>query len=221
MALLERVTTLIKANLNDLVEKAEHPEKLLKQLLLDMENQLMQVKTQVAIAIAEHHLLEKRRKDNLQAQQEWIHKAELALAENNDGLARIALDRSLTYDTAARNFEQQIEDQSHQVDMLKSALQRLEQKMAETRAKAEVIAVRYRRAKLAQQAGMAGIGGFSDEQRLANLNERVNESEALGEGYLEALQESGEKKLEQLERLERVNTLLAELKARKAAGQPA
>jgi phage shock protein A len=221
MALLERVTTLIKANLNDLVEKAEHPEKLLKQLLLDMENQLMQVKTQVAIAIAEHHLLEKRRKDNLQTQQEWIHKAELALAENNDGLARIALDRSLTYDTAARNFEQQIEDQSHQVDMLKSALQRLEQKMAETRAKAEVIAVRHRRAKLAQQAGMAGIGGLSDEQRLANLNERVNESEALGEGYLAALQENGEKKLEQLERLERVNALLAEMKARKAAGQPA
>jgi phage shock protein A len=57
MALLERVATLLKANLNDLIDKAEHPEKMLKQIILDMENQLLQVKTQVAIAIADQHLL--------------------------------------------------------------------------------------------------------------------------------------------------------------------
>lgn len=59
MALLERVSTLLRANLNDLIEKAEDPERLLKQIVLDMENQLLQVKTQVAIAIADQHLLEK------------------------------------------------------------------------------------------------------------------------------------------------------------------
>ncbi len=61
MALLDRVSRLIRANLNDLVDKAENPEKLLKQLLLDMENQRMQVKTQVAIAIADWHVLEKKK----------------------------------------------------------------------------------------------------------------------------------------------------------------
>ena len=60
MALMERVTTLLRANLNDLIDKAEDPEKMLKQLVLDMENQLLQVKTQVAIAIADQHLLEKK-----------------------------------------------------------------------------------------------------------------------------------------------------------------
>ena len=59
MALLDRVSRLVRANLNDLVDKAENPEKLLKQLLLDMENQRMQVKTQVAIAIAHWHVLDK------------------------------------------------------------------------------------------------------------------------------------------------------------------
>ena len=111
MALLERVTTLIKANINDLVSKAEHPEKLLKQLLLDMENQLMQVKTQVAIAIADQHLLEKKQKDNLAHQQDWVRKAELALQKGDEPLARMALERSLTFETAAQNFSQQIEDQ--------------------------------------------------------------------------------------------------------------
>ena len=56
MALLDRVATLVRANINDLIDKAEDPEKLLKQLLLDMQNQFMQVKTQVAIAIAGQHL---------------------------------------------------------------------------------------------------------------------------------------------------------------------
>ena len=59
MALLERVSTLVRANLNDLIDKAEEPEKMIKQIILDMQNQLMQVKTQVAIAVADEHLLEK------------------------------------------------------------------------------------------------------------------------------------------------------------------
>ena len=63
MALLERVSTLIRANLNDLVDKAEDPEKMIKQIILDMQNQLLQVKTQVAISIADLHVLEKKLKD--------------------------------------------------------------------------------------------------------------------------------------------------------------
>ena len=64
MALLERVSTLVRANLNDLIDKAEDPEKMIKQVILDMQNQLLQVKTQVAIAIADQHLLEKKQKEN-------------------------------------------------------------------------------------------------------------------------------------------------------------
>ena len=79
MALLERVSTLLRANLNDLVEKAEDPERLLKQIVLDMENQLMQVKTQVAIAIADEHLLEKKRAEQSEQAAEWRRKAELAV----------------------------------------------------------------------------------------------------------------------------------------------
>ena len=64
MALLERVSTLVRANLNDLIDKAEEPEKMIKQVILDMQNQLLQVKTQVAIAIADQHLLEKKKTEN-------------------------------------------------------------------------------------------------------------------------------------------------------------
>ena len=76
MALLERVSTLVRANLNDLVDRAENPEKMIKQVILDMQNQFMQVKTQVAIAIADLHLLEKKQKENRDKEAEWMRKAD-------------------------------------------------------------------------------------------------------------------------------------------------
>src|SRR5437867_4734028 len=96
MALLERVSTLVRANLNDLIDRAEHPEKMIKQLILDMQNQLLQVKTQVAIAIADQHLLMKKQKENEQVADEWVRKAELAVDKKQDDLARVALERSMT-----------------------------------------------------------------------------------------------------------------------------
>src|SRR6185437_5617640 len=116
MALLERVSTLIRANINDLVDKAEDPEKMIKQVILDMQNQLLQVKTQVAIAIADQHLLEKKQKEQ-------------------DDPARAAIERSLSYKQNSGNFEQQVADQKIEVENLKSALRKLEQKLEEAQAK--------------------------------------------------------------------------------------
>ena len=70
MALLERVSTLVRANINDLVDKAEDPEKMIKQVILDMQNQLLQVKTQVAISIADQHVLERKLKENEENEQQ-------------------------------------------------------------------------------------------------------------------------------------------------------
>src|SRR5260370_13976116 len=97
MALLERVSTLIRANISDMVDKAEEPEKMIKQVILDMQNQLMQVKTQVAIAIADQHVLEKKEKENQQKSAEWTRRAELAVDKKQDDLARAALDRAMSY----------------------------------------------------------------------------------------------------------------------------
>src|SRR3954463_884848 len=136
MALLDRVSRLIKANLNDLVDKAENPEKLLKQLLLDMENQRMQVKTQVAIAVADWHVLEKKKAENAASHAEWVRKAEVALGKGDEKLARVALERSIPFESAVQTLSQQLDDQSQQVEMLKAALRQLESKLAESRSQA-------------------------------------------------------------------------------------
>jgi len=219
MALLDRVATLIKANLNDLIDKAEDPEKLLKQLLLDMQNQFMQVKTQVAIAIADQHLLEKKQAENLAAQQQWIRKAELAVEKGEEDLGRLAIERSITYETAAKNFAQQIEDQSHQVQLLRDALHRLEQKMTETRSKADILIAQHRRARLAKRTGAAHLGGFTHEAAFDRLEAKVSEAEALGNGHLLAAGPSPDQRLAALEKADQVDRLLAELKSRVAKAQ--
>src|SRR6267142_2821190 len=118
MALLERVSTLVRANLNDLIDRAEHPEKMIKQVILDMQNQLLQVKTQVAIAIADQHLLLRKQTENEQAAQEWVRKAELAVQKGHDDLARVALERSMTVRQVAQSFAEQVADQNTQVENL-------------------------------------------------------------------------------------------------------
>lgn len=219
MPLLDRVATLIKANLNDLVDKAEDPEKLLKQLLLDMQNQFMQVKTQVAIAIADQHLLEKKQQENLDAQKEWLRKAELAVQKNEEDLARIALDRSLTYENAARNFSQQIEDQSHQVQTLRDALHRLEQKITETKAKTEVLIAQHRRARLAVRSGATSMQEFDQDAAFDRLKWKVAEAEALGQGTAVISQPNTEQRFSALEKSDQVDRLLADLKARVGPAQ--
>jgi len=212
VALLDRVTTLIKANLNDLVEKAENPEKLLKQLLLDMQNQFMQVKTQVAIAIADQHLLEKKQQENIQAQNDLLRKAELAVRSGDDALARAALERSLTYENAAKNFAQQIEDQSYQVQTLRDALHRLEQKMTETKAKTEILIAQHRRARLAARTGTNAVDEWKSDAAFDRVRLKVSEEEVLSHAALTLDQPDTERRLAILERSDQVERILADLK---------
>ena len=214
MPLLDRVTTLIRANLNDLVEKAENTEKLLKQLQLDMQNQFVQVKTQVAIAIAGQHLLEKKQKESLESQKEWLRKAELAVGKGQEDLARAAVERSLSHEEAAKNFAQQIEEQAHQVQTLRDAMHRLEQKMTETRTKTEMLIAQHRRARLAMRTDSATFKEFEHDAAFDRVRGRVLETEALGNGQLESSEPDVEKRLAELERSDQVEQLLADLKSK-------
>src|SRR4030081_3194811 len=155
MALMERVATLVRANLNDLIDRAENPEKMIKQVILDMQNQLLQVKTQAAIAIADQHLLEKKKNENESKVAEWRRKAELAVDKKEDDLARASLQRVESYRELSESFAQQVTDQKAQVENLKSALRKLEQKLTEAQAKAELLIAQHRRARAVGKASDA------------------------------------------------------------------
>jgi phage shock protein A len=219
MALLERVSTLVRANLNDLIDRAEHPEKMIKQVILDMQNQLLQVKTQVAIAIADQHLLEKKRKENEDKIAEWTRKAELAVDKKQDDLARAALQRAESYRELTEGFAQQVTDQKAQVENLKTALRQLEQKLAEAQAKADLLIARHRRAKAvgrASDAKMAG-GNGSSSAAFDRMKRKVTHAEALSQAKSELAADDMEGRLAALEKEDRIEQLLAELKTKRGA----
>lgn len=220
MALLERVSTLVRANLNDLIDKAEDPEKMIKQVILDMQNQLLQVKTQVAIAIADQHLLEKKQKENEDKVAEWMRKAELAVDKKQDDLARAALQRVESYRELTDNFGQQVIDQKAQVENLKTALRQLEQKLAEAQGKADLLIAQQRRARAVSKASDAkmSIGDNSKAAAFDRMKRKVAHSEAIGQAKAEmAADDDVESRLAALEKEDRIEQLLAELKSRRGA----
>lgn len=219
MALLERVATLIRANLNDMVERAENPEKLLKQIIIDMQNQFLQVKTQVAIAIADLHLLEKKKKENADKEAEWMHKAELAVDKKQDDLARAALDRALGYKQFTASFNEQIADQRTQVEILKQALQKLDAKIAEANAKADLLIAQSRRARAMDRATSAQLAA-DDRNKVATLERmktRIQHAEAVSQAKVEIVSgDDIEHRLNMLEKDDQIDKMLAEMKERKA-----
>jgi phage shock protein A len=209
----------LRANLNDLVEKAEDPERMLKQVVLDMENQLMQVKTQVAIAIADQHLLEKKKTEHELQGAEWRRKAELAVQKGQDDLARAALERALSQDQLAIGFTTQAEDQKHEADNLRQALRKLEQKLTETRAHCEMLIAEHRRAKVVGRAAKAQhVVGNDQESAINRMKSKVHVSTAENAAATEVLTpESLEDRFRTLESQDQVELMLKEIKSRQSA----
>lgn len=218
MALMERVSTLLRANLNDLIDRAEDPAKMIKQVILDMENQLMQVKTQVAIAVADQHVLERKRIEDADKETSWMRKAELALARKDDALARAAIERALASKKMMAAFEEQIADQKVQVENLKTAFTKLETKLAEARGKADVLAARHRRSRVMTCAADAQIhaGNSANSNTFDRMEDKVLRTEAYGEALRSLATDDVESRLAALDRDEEVDQLLAELKSKNA-----
>ena len=216
MPLLERVGMLLRSNLNDLIERAEDPEKLCKQLVLDMENQLMQVKTQVAMALADQHLLNKKQKEHTDAVDDWRRKAQVAVEKQKDDLARAALERSLQSEQLAAGFAQQLDDQAAETELLRNAYQRLERKLSETRSMCDMLITQSRRARATVKANAArGSGSGQKSAAVARLKESVERMQASNVASHMLLEtESVEDRIGALERDERIERLLLELKER-------
>jgi phage shock protein A len=217
MAVLDRVATLVRANLNDLIDRAEDPEKMIKQVILDMENQLLQVKTQVAISMADHHLLQKKLAEHEDKAAEWMRKAELAVTKEQDDLARAALERYQSFTKLADGYTQQVQDQKQQVDTLRKALEQLDQKLGEARGKSDMLLAKHRRARALERANdaqlaVAGRGPVADFDR---MERKVQRSEAVSQAKSELVADDVDRRFDAMEKEDEVGRLLDALKARR------
>ena len=217
MAVLERVATLVRANLNDLIDRAEDPEKMIKQVILDMENQLLQVKTQVAISMADQHLLQQKQKEQEDKAAEWMRKAELAVDKGQDDLARAGLERYQSFTKLAESYTRQVADQRLQVETLRSALDKLDQKLSEAHAKSDLLLAQHRRSRALDKASDAQLaaGGRSNAASFDRLRQKVMRSEAVSHAKSDLVADDVDRRFDVLEKEDEVGRLLDALKARR------
>lgn len=226
MGFFARLAELIRANLNDLVSKAEDPEKMLNQVVLEMNAQLIQAKKQVAIAIADEKSL-KRQAEQAQADaEEWERKATLAVRSGDDALAKEGLLRRRRHEEDAREYQKQWEKAKREVDQLKEALRRLSEKIEEAKRKKNVLIARKKRAE-AQKAIHETMGGLKDESAFdtfQRLEQKIDRMEAEADASSELAEEYAGDKLEQkfrdLERKGGVEDDLAALKRKLGMAAP-
>jgi phage shock protein A len=223
MGILDRVSTLVRANINDLIDRAEDPEKLVRQLIADMNNQLLQVKTQVAGSIADEKQLNQRWRDNQAKADDWQRRAELAVERDQDDLAREALQRKNAFQLNADGFKAQYEEQSRQVETLKTALHQLESKIQEASTKQELLIARSRRAKAETKirTTLAGLDQSSALGQFTRIEEKVAHEEAKAAALGELDRDTLEDRFAALDTDSAVENQLAAMKQKKGLAAPA
>jgi len=186
MGIFSRLAQLIKSNLNDLISNSEDPEKMLNQVVLDMNNQLVEAKKQVAASIADEKRLAKQAEQEAANAAEWERRAMMALRAGNEELAKEALARKKEHDTLAQTFKDQWTKQKAAVDQLKRALRMLNDKIEEAKRKKNILVARKKRAEAQQQIAntMQGLGDTSAFDTFDRMAERIQLMEAEAEGQV-------------------------------------
>lgn len=191
MSMFARMGTLLKANINDLISKAEDPEKILNQLILDMRDQLVQAKKQVAVAIADEKRLKKQLDNELHMAREWEKKAMMAIRAGKDGLAKEALMRKQEHDNLAAEYQKSWEQQKAVTDKLRRALRALNSKIEEAKRKKNLLIARQKRA-IAQKTIHKTMSSLSDNSAFDafdRMSEKIEKQEAEAEAYAELASE--------------------------------
>lgn len=224
MGLFGRLGTLIRSNINELINRAEDPEKMLNQVLVDMKGQLVEAKKQVAVAIADEKRIKKQYEQEIAKSADWEKKAMLAVRAGNDELARAALSRKAEHDELAATLKDQWEAQKQSVEQLKDALRILDSKIEEAKRKRNKLVARKRRAE-AQATINKTLSQLNStdsyDSTFARMDERVTQLEAEAEATAEfgALPESSlESQFKALAAGSSVDSELEALKQKMALG---
>ena len=206
MGLFDRLSTLLRSNINDLISKAEDPEKMLNQIIVDMRSQLVKAKQQVASAIAD----EKRLRDQADAEykqaQDWEKRAMLAVQEGRDDLAKQALLRHGEHSSHGQQLEQTWEQHRLETEKLKNSLRDLNDKIEEAKRKKNLLVARQRRAQAQKRIAetMSSLSEKSAFEAFARMEERIEQSERQLKASVEIEEEfTGDRLAQDFKKLEK------------------
>ena len=223
MGILDRMTRLIRANVNDMVDRAEDPAKMLDQLIREMNDQIHMARGQVAAMIAQEKELQMDYEQSAKHASEWDRKAELAVTQGKDDLAREALRRKRDNDEHAQVYASNLQSQQEMVTKLKGQLQQLEAKYESARANRDVLIARQRRAEAVQKVSstMSGLKSLEPGEELDRMERRIRSNEAKALAEQDLASDSMAAQFAELDSGLEVEDDLAKLKARVQSNQQA
>ncbi|MGH2461768.1 MAG: PspA/IM30 family protein [Chloroflexota bacterium] len=218
MGLLDRVRDIVRANVNDVINRSEDPEKALDQMVADLNENLVKVRQAAALAIAAQNRLQAEYDQRVKAVQAWQRRAELAVDRGDDGLARDALKRKLQYQQEADQLRGSVQAQTSHLDDLRANVQALESRIQQTIAQRNQLVARYRTAQASQRLDqeLSKTGDVSGV--LGRLENRATDAEAQAAAYHELSRDSLEDRFAQLEQGNSVEDELAALKKDRLLG---
>ena len=207
MGIFDRFATLIKSNINDLISSAENPEKMLNQIIVDMRDQLVKAKQQVAAAIADEKRLRDQADTEFKQAQDWEQKAMLAIREGRDDLAKQALVRQTEHMTHAQQLDLTWQAHQSETEKLKSSLRDLNDKIEEAKRKKNLLLARQRRAQAQKRIAetMSGMSEKSAFEAFARMEEKIEQNERMIKASSEIDEEfSGDRLQSDFKQLEKV-----------------
>jgi phage shock protein A len=222
MGIMDRMATVIKSNLNHLINKAEDPEKMLDQILIQLRQQLVEAKREVAVAIADEKRLAAQLEAELEQVREWERRATMAVQKGEDDLAREALRRKADHEQIAIGYKKQWDAQQASTENLKNALRALSQKIEEAGRKKNLLVARQKRAEAQKHIHevMTGLTDTSAFESFDRMTAKVEQIEAQADAAVELSQELSGGTMEQRFRaLESSTDVEQELHALKAKVQ--
>jgi phage shock protein A len=222
MGIMDRMATVIKSNLNHLINKAEDPEKMLDQILIQLRQQLVEAKREVAVAIADEKRLAAQLEAELEQVREWERRATMAVQKGEDDLAREALRRKADHEQIAIGYKKQWDAQQASTENLKNALRALSQKIEEAGRKKNLLVARQKRAEAQKHIHevMTGLTDTSAFESFDRMTAKVEQIEAQADAAVELSQElSGDTMEQRFRALESSTDVEQELHALKAKVQ--
>lgn len=221
MGLFDRIGRLVRANVNDMVNKAEDPEKVLEQSIIDMQEDLVQLRQAVASAIATQKRSQQQYNQAESQANQWYSRAQLALQKGDENLAKEALQRKKTYSETANTVKVSLDSQTAQVETLKRNLTALEGKISEAKAKKDMLKARMTAARTQEQLNntMGSINTSGAMAAFDRMEEKVLQMEARSQATAELAGDGGlEEDFRKLEASSDLDDELAAMKAELSGG---
>ena len=185
MGIFTRIGDILQANINDLIDKAEDPEKLVKQLIIEMDNQVDDATKALGQAMGSQKVAAMELADAKAAAADWNDKAKLALKAGNEALAKKALDAKVGVDQQVASLQANYDQITANVDALKQQVEQLKMKLDEARSRQQVLVARSRMADAAQKTAVTITSATTDSAfaKLDALERKIAEKEATAEAY--------------------------------------